>query len=79
MDREFIRYEMVEDGIAAITLSRPVPIYIEYVTVDVADDGSIRFFRDVYGRGYVASAAPSKGPPRNSRATRNSGAAPGPR
>lgn len=47
--------ERIEEAIAsgrtqAITIARPVPIYLLYWTVGVTADGKIRFKRDVYDR-----------------------------
>ncbi len=39
-----------------IKLTHAVPVFIEYVTIDVAPNGAVRFYPDVYGIGAVAPA-----------------------
>lgn len=36
-----------------ITLTRPLPIFLEYVTVGSDEEGSLRFYPDIYGWGVV--------------------------
>ncbi|GBD32068.1 hypothetical protein HRbin33_01030 [bacterium HR33] len=40
-----------------VRLSRPIPIHIQYWTVWVAEDGTVHFRRDLYGRDQMLAAA----------------------
>ena len=40
-----------------LPLAEPVPVFVGYFTAEVADDGALRLFGDVYRRNPVASAA----------------------
>ena len=40
-----------------LPFATPIPVIVDYFTAEVADDGSLRLFDDVYHRNPVASAA----------------------
>jgi murein L,D-transpeptidase YcbB/YkuD len=40
-----------------LPFATPVPVIVDYFTAEVADDGQLRLFADIYGRNPVASAA----------------------
>jgi L,D-transpeptidase YcbB len=46
---ERIRSAMDGDATVEVKLDRPVPVLIVYGTAVVAEDGEVRFFKDVYG------------------------------
>lgn len=39
-----------------VTLTRPLPIFIQYVTVGADEEGQLRFYPDIYGWGVVREA-----------------------
>ncbi|MGM0578270.1 MAG: L,D-transpeptidase family protein [Myxococcota bacterium] len=48
---------------ATVTLHRPMPIFIHYVTAGRGADGDVRLYPDVYGRGPAITARPLPDPP----------------
>jgi murein L,D-transpeptidase YcbB/YkuD len=50
-------------GTSAVSLRRPLPIYVVYLTAWVDDDGTVNFRRDLYGRdARMIAAMRAKGP-----------------
>jgi len=63
---EGIEALLASDRTHTLRLKRPVPLHLLYMTAAVEEDGTVRFFEDLYGRDPVLDRALRQGPPRAS-------------
>lgn len=62
-DVDKIRATMNGDQTVRVDLAKSIPVYIIYGTVFVADDGTVHFFKDIYGHDAALEQALASGYP----------------